>query len=141
MGCTIFQGISTCSTRDPSWTAVWICPLTLSSIGCTGTSAPSPGAPPPPPSSLTLVSERLLLLYFSHSSLTAAIQHFYPFLNMFLQKCHQYHGWAQLCSVVVWVNCTGTDCDQHGQTLVSPHRGNPSNPPATKILPHKPNTL
>jgi len=67
---------------------------TMPSVGCgrttcctmfftTGSgriSAPVPGVSPPP-SSLTLVSEGLFLLHFSHSSPTAAVQHFSPFLK------------------------------------------------------------
>lgn len=64
------------------------------STGCRGISALVLRAPPLLPSSLALVSAELFLKLFPHSQVP-----FYPFLNMFSQRCPS-HAWgAQLCPV------------------------------------------
>lgn len=56
----------------PPWSSFTV----VFSVGCIGTSAPVPEANPHHTPSQAYVSARLFLSYFSHSSLTAAVQHF-----------------------------------------------------------------
>lgn len=96
-----FRASSSAVAQDAPWAAVWICaPLWTSmgyrwttcismvfSRGWRGISTPAHGAHSDPPYSLNLVCAGLFLPHVSHSSLTAAAQHFFPFLNMLLQRC------------------------------------------------------
>ena len=117
---------------------------TVFSRACRGICAPASGTPLPPPSSLTLVSAELFLTY-SHSSLQ---------LQMLLRK------FFSLLNCVIPVDLPpllmGSALASSG-SLLEPagigsirHRGSfwqflteatPVTPPATKTLPHKPNTL
>lgn len=94
---------------------------------------------PPPPSSLTLESQDCFshFVYFS-SLLTHCCVAFCPFLNMFTQRHHQLHRWAQLCPVVGPLQSC---CAWHRAGLVSSRRSHPCIFPATKALLSTPNTI
>lgn len=101
--CSFLQGLSTCSSMGtPMACSVDICftevlnelkgTTCFTTIFSTGdTPVPAPGAPFPPSSSLTWTAAFMFLSYFCHDSLTAAAQHFCPFLNMLSERCHQHH--------------------------------------------------
>lgn len=107
--------------------------LTSFSTGCSGISAPSPGAHPPSPPSLTLISAWLFLTSF--------------FLLLFLPTQHfsvsetSYHRGTnslseELSCVLWWICCiAGTGCTLHGTALASLHRGcSVAAPPTTWAL-------
>lgn len=76
---------------------------------------------------------------FPHSSLTVGAQHFYPFSNIFSQRCYQHHCWAQL-----WPGAARASCKWLCPAQCNPwsflREATPAVPPATKTLVPVPNT-
>ena len=158
MACNLLHCTAACST---STGCRWISAPLLTSMGCRDTthlimafiedcrriSSLVPGAPPPPPSSLTLVSAELFLSHFP-ASLSHLLCHIFFTLKYFFTFIE-----ALPVSFMGLVLATGRSvlelagagccclCLTWGQLPVSSHRSHHCSPPATKTLPHKPNTM
>lgn len=62
---------------------------------------------------------------------------FNPFLNMFSQRCHQRHPWAQLWPVLGLLKTTGPSCFPHGVAQVFSKRGHPCSQNLTTQPPNR----
>lgn len=91
MSCGFFQGIPTCCGGGFSTGCSVDSCFTMVSMGCGGITAPVPGAPPLLPSSMTLVFTELFVTHTLTSLSQLLWSSFYPFLNIFSQRCYQLH--------------------------------------------------